>query len=282
MVASACSTTTAAKTSADHRHLAVKVLPAPKELLSAGNPQPNGSIWVLSGSANVKTLTGIDLSDDKAFDSIGVSASASAVAQSPTGILALGLATAHTGAVELLNATTGAAEGSIAVGAPVRALAFGSNGVTLYVLNGNAASTSVTVIDTTSDKIVTSLGEPLDAIGLVPDPSQSALWTVDRSGVVEQTSLSSGKPIAAFPMGNPGLAIAVSPDGGYLYVLKGTASGANIAVVSTVTESITRLIPAAAGSIALAVAPDGRTLYDIVGTPTVGNIQQIPLRSNGE
>ena len=186
-----------------------------------------------------------------------------------------------TGAVELLNATTGAEDGAIVVGAPVRGLAFGGDGVTLYVLDGDAASTSVTVIDTTSSTIVTSFGQPHDAIGLVPDPSQSAIWTVDRSGVIEETSLSSGKPVAAFALGDSGLAIAMSPNSDHIYVLKGTPAASTIAVVSTVTDSVERLIPAAAGSIALAVSPDGRTLYDMVGTPTVGNIQEIPLGPSG-
>lgn len=263
------------------RRTVAKVLAAPKGVVSAASPQPNGTMWLLSGTARVKTLTSIDLSDGKTVRAVGVSSSASAVAQSPTGVLALGLATAHTGAVELLNATTGAEEGTVAVGAPVRSLAFGADGVTLYVLDGDASSTSVTVVNTTTDKAVTSFGQPHDATSVVPDPSQSAVWTLDRSGVIEETSLSSYKPMAAFPMGDPGLAIAAAPDGGLLYVLKGTAAGGNIAVVSTVTDSIKRLLPAAAGSVALALSPDGRMLYDVVGTPAVGNVQEIPLGKNG-
>ena len=281
LAGSSCSShSAAAKTPVAH-HVVARVLPAPSGLIAAGAPQPNGLLWVLNSGASVKTLTSVDLIDAKTLDSVGVSTSASALAQSSTGILALGLATARTGAVELLNATTGAEDGAIAVGAPVLGLAFGGDGVTLYVLDGDAASTSVTVIDTTSSTIVTSFGQPHDAIGLVPDPSQSAIWTVDRSGVIEETSLSSGKPVAAFALGDSGLAIAMSPNSDHIYVLKGTPAASTIAVVSTVTDSVERLIPAAAGSIALAVSPDGRTLYDMVGTPTVGNIQEIPLGPSG-
>jgi hypothetical protein len=282
-LAGGCSSSAAiAKVTYKRRPLvSTRVLAAPKGILSAASPQPNGAMWVLSGTPKVKTLSSIDLSSGKPITSVGVSASASSVAESPTGVLALGLATATTGAVELLNATTGAQEGTVAVGAPVRALAFGANGVTLYVLDGNANSTSVSVVNTTSEKLVTTFGVAHDAWAVVPDPSQSAVWTLDRSGVVEETSLSSYKPVAAFPLGNPGIAIAAAPNGGYLYVLKGTPAGSNIAVVSTVTDSIKRLIPAAASSVALALSPDGRTLYDVVGTPAVGNIQEISLGRSG-
>ncbi|MGC8628277.1 MAG: YncE family protein [Acidimicrobiales bacterium] len=277
---SACSgTSNAAKARTRHRPASVvsKVLPAPKDLLAASSPQPNGTVWVLSGTPVVRTLTDIDLSDGKELTQVGVSNSASSVAESPTGVLALGLATRATGAVELLNATSGAVEGSVAVGAPVRAVAFGSDGVTLYVLNGNAASTSVATVNTTTDKVVASFGVAKDAISLAPDPSQSAVWTLDRSGVVEEISLSSGKPVADFSLGNPGISVAASPAGGTIYVLKGTPAGSNIAVVSTVTDSVKELLAAAAGSVALAVSPTGQVLYDFVGTPTVGNVQVMSL-----
>ena len=277
---SACSGTSTAVKARSHHHPARvlgKVLPAPKSLLAASEPQPNGTLWVLSGTPRTRTLTNVDLSDGKKLTQVGVSNSASSVAESATGVVALGLATRKTGAVELLNATSGATEGSVAVGAPVRALAFGSDGVTLYVLNGNAASTSVTTVNTTTDKVVSSFGVAKDAVSLAPDPSQSAVWTLDRSGVVEETSLSSGKPVADFSLGNPGLSVAASPAGGVIYVLKGTPAGSNIAVVSTVTDSVKKLLPAAAGSVALAVSPNGRVLYDFVGTPAVGNIQEILL-----
>ena len=280
-VAACGSSSASAKTKRRPSRDVVKVLAAPKGVLSAANPQPNGAMWLLSGSARVRTLTSIDLASGKTLNAVGVSSSASAVAESPTGVLALGLATARTGAVELLNATTGAAEGSVAVGAPVRSLAFGADGVTLYVLDGDAASTSVSVINTSTDKVVQTFGEAHDAVEVVPDPSQSAVWTLDHSGVVEETSLASGKPDAAFPLNGAGLAVVAAPNGGLLYVLKGTAAASNIAVVSTVTDAIKKLLPAAGGSVGLAISPDGRTLYDVVGTPAVGNIQEIHLGANG-
>jgi len=278
--ASACSTTSAVAKARSRHHLTgvlEKVLPAPKDLLAASEPQPNGTLWVLSGTPTARTLTNVDLSDGNKLTQVGVSNSAASVAESATGVVALGLATRTTGAVELLNATSGATEGSVAVGAPVRALAFGSDGVTLYVLNGKVASTSVTTVNTTTDKVVSSFGVAKDAVSLAPDPSQSAVWTLDRSGVVEETSLTSGQPVADFSLGSPGISIAASPTGGVIYVLKGTPAGSNIAVVSTVTDAVKKILPAAAGSVALAVSPSGQVLYDFVGTPAVGNIQEISL-----
>ena len=256
------------------------VLAAPKEVLAAADPEPDGLMWVLSGSARAKTLTSIDLSSGKVLASLGVSRAAGSLAASSTGLLAVGLATATAGAVELLNVTTGAEQGFVPVGAPVRSLAFGADGTTLYVLDGDAASTSVTVVDSVSDRILATFGQPHDAVGIVADPSQRSVWTLDRSGVVEQTSTSTGRPTSVFPTGGPGLAITESPSGGLLYVLEGGSSVSRIAVVSTAKDSVERVLPAAARSVGLAVSPSGGMLYDLVGAPGYGNIQEIPVRTN--
>src|ERR1700728_4616288 len=153
------------------------IVPLPNGVISAGAVQPNGMVWVLSGDTAVKTLSQISLSTKKPSQAVGVSADAQAVAQSSTGLLALGLGTATTGAVELLSGSSASITGTVAVGGPVRALAFGADGVTLYVLDSTATSASVSVINTSSDTVVSTIGVPADAVGLAPNPSQTGIWT---------------------------------------------------------------------------------------------------------
>jgi hypothetical protein len=253
------------------------IIPLPNGVMSAGAVQPNGTVWVLSGTAAVRTLTQVDLSSEKTSQSAGVSADATAVAQSSTGLLALGLGTSTTGAIDLMNGSSASITGTVPVGAPVRAVAFGADGVTLYVLDGTGSGASVTVINTSSEKVVSTIGVPADAIGLVPDPSQTSIWTVEQSGNAQQTSLQSTKPIQQLAIGAPGIAIALSPDGSTLFVLKGTQAISNIDVISTVTDNVERVIGAAAGSVGLVPSISGTTLYDVVGSPTFGNIQAISL-----
>jgi DNA-binding beta-propeller fold protein YncE len=249
----------------------------PAGLLAGTVPQPNGTLWVLAGTSSVRAINEINLSTGKQNLTAGVSDTAQALAQSATGILALGLASAKTGAVELLNASTGAVSGTIPVGAPVMALVFGDDGVTLYVLNGTAKTRSVTVINTSTQKVTGTIGLPSDARSIVPTPNQNALWSVQASGVVQETSLTNRKPIESFPTASPGIAVAVAPSGGVLYVLKGTGARANIAVISVATERITSVLPAAANSVGLGISLDGSQLYDFVGAPSYGNIQTLDL-----
>jgi len=264
-------------TSPEHTSDVSSIVPLPSGVISAGQLQSDGTVWVLSGDAAVKTLSQIDLGAKRTSQTVGVSSDALAVAQSSTGVLALGLGTATAGAVELMNGSTAEVTDTVAVGAPVRALAFGADGVTLYVLDGTAASASVTVINTSTDMVVSTLGVPADAVGVVPDPTQTSIWTVEQSGNVEQTSLQSTKAIQQLPIDGAGIALAIAPTGGTLFVLKGNPTVSNIAVISTATDSIERVLAAAAGSVGLVSAMSGTTLYDVVGSPTFGNIQAISL-----
>jgi DNA-binding beta-propeller fold protein YncE len=255
----------------------VHSLAAPAGLIAGAAPQPNGLVWVLSAKRKIRTIGQIDLTNGKQKQAVGASAGAKAVAQSSTGVVALGVGTATTGAVQLLNASTGALENTVAVGAPVEDVAFGDDGTTLYVLNGTATSQSVTVINTTTQKIVATTGLPSDAHAIMPDPSQNAVWSVERSGSVQETSLTNHKPLGSFSVGDPGVSIAMSPNGRVLYVLKRAGNVDNIAVIDAASERIERILPAAHGSVALAISPDGGRLYDFVGTSRYGNIQVIDL-----
>jgi DNA-binding beta-propeller fold protein YncE len=252
-------------------------LAAPAGLIAGAAPQPDGLVWVLSGKRKIRTIGQIDLTNGKQKQAVGASSGASALAQSSTGVIALGVGTATTGAVQLLNASTGVLESTVAVGAPVGDVTFGDDGTTLYALNGTAKSNSVTVISTTTQKIVATTGLPSDALAIVPNPSQNAIWSVERSGSVQETSLANHKPLGTFSVGDPGVSIAVSPNGRFLYVLKRADNGDNIAVINTASERIVRLLPAARGSVALSISLDGRRLYDFVGTSRYGNIQVIDL-----
>lgn len=253
------------------------VVPVPAGLRSMGPPQPNGLVWLLAGTPKDRTINEVDLSSKAQRQAVAVSSDARVVTQSSTGLIALGLATDRTGAVELLSGSAGSVDATIPVSDPVLGLAFGDDGTTLYVLEGVANVRAVAIVDTLNHKLKRTIGLPSDAVGIVPTPDQKAIWSVQSSGVVQKTSLTSGKPITAFPTGGPGIAIALSPNGATLYVLKGTAAKANIAVLSTATEIQKEALPAASDSVGLGISLDGSELYDPAGTATYGNIQIVKL-----
>jgi hypothetical protein len=234
-------------------------------------------VWVLAGTARARTINQVSLPTKTQHQVVGVSSNARAVTQSSTGLIALGMATRTTGAVKLLSSSAGSVDATVPVSDPVLGLAFGDDGTTLYVLEGVAHVRSVAIVNTVSHKVERTIGLPSDATAIVPTPDQKAIWSVQRSGTVQKTSLTNGRPVSEFSTGGPGIAIALSPNGGRLYVLKGTHATANIAVIATATEVQKEVLPAASHSVGLGISLDGSELYDPAGTAKYGNIQIVNL-----
>jgi len=253
------------------------IYPGPAGLTAIGQPQSNGVMWILAGSGSVKALDQLDLSSAKVLGAVPESPSADSVAQSPSGVLAVGLATPTSGAVELHNGATGALVATIPVGAPVRQVAFGADGNTLYVLNGTASSMSVAVVDTQTRTVQGSIGVSLATVAIAPTPEQTAIWTLQSSGTAVEVATAGTTVLARFPVGHSGTALALSPSGNTLYALKGHSTAPNVAVVDLATEQVSKVLPAPADAVALAVAPSGSALYVGVGTPALGNVQAFSL-----
>ncbi len=209
-------------------------------------------MWVLAGSTQTKTLTQLDLSTKKTITIVPISKDATAVAQSSIGTVAVGVGTATSGAVELLNGTSGTVNATIPVGAPVKGLAFGADGVTLYVLNGTQSSSSITEINASNSQVITTIGSPKDAVGLYPDPQQKDVWTVQSTGNVQEISLQSGVAVGLTSLDSPGTALTISPTSGDVYVLKGSGSVWNIDHIVPGKFKPAKTIAAAAFSVALA------------------------------
>lgn len=254
-----------------------RIVPLPAGTVGAGLVQANGTVWVLAGSSSSRTLSEVDLSDGKVATTVPVSGEVSAVAQSVQGTLVDGTSSGVAGSVEWRDPTTGAVVRTVAVGGPVRALAFSAEGTTLDVLEGSGTVVSLAVLDSVSGAQSTVVGMPPSAVAVAPVPHQPLVWTVQASKSVQQTSITANRALQSFAIDLPGIAVATSPDGATLYVLKGTGTVDNIAVIDTRSGLVTKVLPAAADSVALSVSADGQTLYDTVGTPTVGNIQLVPV-----
>jgi DNA-binding beta-propeller fold protein YncE len=253
------------------------IIPTPADTLDGTYPEPNGSMWVLAGSPASHGIYTVDLSTKKLTGSVSVSNDAKTVAESPTGILALGLATATTGAVEFLNGSTGAPLKTVPVSGPVVSIAAGDDGVTFYVLNGNTQAKTVAILNAQTGKLDGTIAAPADAVGVVPAPNEESVFVLEPNGVVSQIATTGGHILTQFPIGNSGLALALSPNGQTLYALKGQGSVENVAVVNVAKESVTRVLPAPADTEAITLSPDGQILYDIVGAPGLGNIQGFAL-----
>lgn len=251
-----------------------RVVPAPAGVV-AGTAGSSGRLWVLAGTSTVKALYEIDQSSGTIDKTVPVGSGANSAAWSPAGLIAVGISGPGTGAVYLYDAGSGSEVASIPVAGPVGALSFGSPD-SLYVLDGSAGAKGLSVIDTASHQVTVAINLPAGSVGVGVDPAQNVAYTLDGSSV-DRIPLSKGQASASFADGGDGSSLSVAPDGQYLYVLKGKTGAQNVAVVSIATESVVRVLPAAADSVSVGVSSDGTTLYDFVGSPSFGNVQAITL-----
>jgi hypothetical protein len=255
-----------------------QILSAPKNLRAAAEPQSNGTMWALAGGRASKSLFDFSLSGGTRglVGALPVSNSARSVAESLSGVLGLALGTRHSGALELLNGATGTAARMLPLGAPARQVVVGSDGSTFYVLNGTSASASVTIVNSGNDRLLGTVPVPLDTVSIVPDLQESTIYALQPDGTVSQVAVAGGRIETSFRIGDAARSLAISPDGGTLYVLKGDMSAPNVAVVAVATQSVSRILPAPANCLQILVSANGSQLYQMVGTAGYGNIQVFP------
>lgn len=249
------------------------VVPAPKNLLSVAQPQPNGIMWMLAGNTASRGLYEVDLSTGQVIGSISVSNAAQSVAQSLTGMIGVGLGSRRAGALELLDGGTAKVVRTVPLSAPAREVVAGSDGNTFYVLTGTPSASSVSVVNSRNGRVRGAVPVPADAVSFSPGAGQATLYVLGRNGRVSEISLAGGAIMASFVVGASGRSLAFSPDGTTLYALKGTAATANIAVVDIARESVRRALPAPSHCLEVVLSASGSQLYEVVGTAAYGNVQ---------
>jgi len=258
-----------------------RIVPAPKRLMAAAEPQPNGIMWALAGTSSVG-LYEFDASSGHRDGSAPVSDAARSLTESKAGIIGLAMGTSNSGALELLDSRTAKLWRTVALPAPARQVVVGSDGTTFYVLTAWPASASVTVLNSRNGRVSGGVPVPADTVSIAPDTGQASLYALQRSGLVDEISLSSGQVTDKFGVGSGkpsdwGRSIALSPDGNTLYVLKGTDEVSNVAVVNPSTGSVRRVLSAPRYCVQLLVSATGKQLYEVVGTVGYGNIQVFPV-----
>ena len=250
-----------------------QIFPEPKDLLAAGQPQPNGTLWALAGDAASKGLFDINLANGSGIGSVSVSKAAKSVTESLSGVIGLALGASPAGALELINGSTGKVTATIPLGAPARDVTVGSGGATFYVLDGTAKSASVTIVNSQNGSVQGTVPMPLNTVSVAPDSLGVSLYALQPDGLVSQVAIAGGQIMTTFATGAGARSIALSPDGSTLYVLRNAGQDDSVAVVNVATESVRRVLPAPADSRQVLVSADGNELYQLVGTSSYGNIQ---------
>ncbi len=250
-----------------------QIFPEPKDLLAGGQPQPNGTLWALAGDAASKGLFDINLANGSGIGSVSVSKAAKSVTESLSGVIGLALGASSTGALELINGSTGKITTTIPLGAPARDVTVGSGGATFYVLDGTAKSASATIVNSQNGSVQGTVPMPLHTVSIAPDSLGVSVYALQPDGLVSQVAIAGGQIMTTFATGAGARSIALSPDGSTLYVLRNAGEDASVAVVNVATESVRRVLPAPVNSRQVLVSADGNELYQLVGTSSYGNIQ---------
>ena len=261
---------------ASHAHPNM-IIPTPAGTLAATAPEPNGTLWVLAGNSTSRGIYNMDVSRKKTIGSISVSNNANVIAESSTGLVALGVSTPTSGAVQFRNGTTGAILHTVAVSGPITAIAAGSDGTSFYVLNGHSSAKAIAIVNGQTGKIESTVPAPSDAVSIIPTPGENGIYVLEPNGVVSEIATAGGHVTTQFPIGHSGRALAIGPNGHTLYVLKGQGVQRNVAIVNLATESVKSVLPAAADAVNITLSPDGQILYDVVGSPSYGNVQAFKL-----
>jgi DNA-binding beta-propeller fold protein YncE len=268
----------AAKTTVKSHHQGPShFIPTPKGLLSIAPPVLS-TIWVLSGTSKTRELSEINLATKAVLAQVGVSAATSNVAIGLGGLLALGTSTPSTGSVQLFNTTTKAVVSTRPVAGPVLSLA--SSKSQIFALEGSGTARAVVIIQNAlALPVLQSIPVAKNAIAVLPPAAGTGMLVLESNGVVQEISTATSRVLSTFATGGASRAMAMSPDGLTLYVLRYLKHvstvpgvGANVGVVDLVTEQVRRTLPAPAHSVDILTAGP-RLLYDGVGTSTYGNIQ---------
>ncbi|MEV5486190.1 MULTISPECIES: IPT/TIG domain-containing protein [Streptomyces] len=129
-----------------------------------------------------------------------------------------------------------------------------------YLYVTNFGSSSVSVIDTTTRSVITTIGVANGpwGVAVAPDGLRAyvACFGTNSVAVIDTATRTVTASISGL---NKPLGLAVSPDGSRLYVA--SQGGNRVDVISTATDTIIASVPVGTGPRNVAVTPDGTEVY---------------------
>ncbi len=163
-------------------------------------------------------------------------------------------------AVAVLDATDDSLITSIPVGTRPRGLALTPDGSLLLV--SNSGSASISVIDTATQKVVSTIALPAGSspygIAVTPDGAFAYVANFITQGSVFAIDIAKRAVLTTIAAGKQPIHVAVRPDGSLVYVAN--FGGGNMTVIDVLTNSATTTIPVTTPS-AIATDNNGRRIF---------------------
>lgn len=131
---------------------------------------------------------------------------------------------------------------------------------TQFAYVANAGSSSVSVIDTSTNAVIDTIGVEARPVGVAFTPTGSRAYVTnsasDSVSVIDTgtNSVTATIHVAGFPQG-----IAITPDGTRAYVANTSAN--NVAVIDLATNTVTSTIAVGISSNGVAISPNGSRCY---------------------
>ena len=123
-------------------------------------------------------------------------------------------------------------------------------------------SNNVTVIDTATNKIVTTIGVGLAPSGVAVTPDGKKAYVANRavSGTVSVIDTATNAVSATITVGSNPVGVAVKPDGSKVYVAS-QGRHSTLSVIDTATDTVSATIDVGPTPFGVAVTPDGRKVF---------------------
>jgi hypothetical protein len=251
----------------------IETVAGPLGIIGGTSPNASGGVWVLVNVNNAANLQFLEPGHKKPIAVYPMPSSSTSVATNFGPTLGVGLGTTDTGAVKLYSTNTMRNVATVPTPGPVTGLAEAPNGETYYALIQDGDAFSVDVISASAHVVTGKIPMPTGTLSIAISPDLSSIYALQGGGAVSVINIFTKQLTQRFPSGAAARAIALSPLGDVLYVLKGSDASDNISVVDVATERTVSVMPAPAWTQQIAVNQNGQVLYDFVGSNTYGNVQ---------
>ena len=161
----------------------------------------------------------------------------------------------------------------------------GVAGASPFAYITNYDSNNISVIDTTTNKVIDTVNVGSFPLGVAVNPDGKRVYVTNSggdstnfTGTISVIDTTTNTVAITINVGNNSLGVAVNPDGTKLYVVNSNIYPdveGNISVIDTATNNVTSTISVGSFPRGVAVSPDGKKVYVTIQNPGINSLTGI-------